>query len=173
MPVANFDVIPSGFRGTQATVERMLELVERGKTDLTVQKIADAIVRKSGCAPRAYLCKAQAIYSFVKGYVRFERDPFGVEMLQEPLVTLKRRAGDCDDHSILVSAMLGSVGFPYAIKTIKADPRRPDEFSHVYAVVSVPGKGWMGADTSVDPAYLGWEPPGRHPSKLWPPRISA
>lgn len=171
MPVAQFDVIPTGFRGTEETVKRMHSLIEKGKTDLTIQKIADVVISKSGAAPRDYKNKAQAIYTFIKSYIRFERDPFGVEMLQEPIVTLKRRAGDCDDHTILVCAMMGAVGFPYAIKTIKADTRRPDEFSHVYAVISIPGMGWTGADTSVDPAYLGWEPPGKYPSKLWLPRM--
>lgn len=170
MPVASFDVIPSGFRGTEATIRVMHDFARKGKVDLTIQKIADQVVRKSGCKGREYPCKAQALYDFVKSYVRFERDPFGVEMVQEPMVTLKRRAGDCDDHATLVSALFGSLGFPYAIKTIKADLGRPNEFSHVYAIVYVPGRGWMGADTSVDPAYLGWEPPGRHPYKIWSPR---
>jgi transglutaminase-like putative cysteine protease len=170
MPVASFDTIPSGFRGTEATINRMLDLIAKGKVDLGVQRVADLIIQKSACAPREYLCKAQALYNFLKSYIRFERDPFGVEMLQEPIVTLNRKAGDCDDHTILACAIFGAVGFPYAIKTIKADSRRPDEFSHVYAVVNIPGKGWLGADTSVDPAYLGWEPPGKFPSKLWMPK---
>lgn len=171
MPVASFDVIPGGFSGTEATVRRMHDFAAQGKTNLSIQKIADMIIRKSGCGDRAYLCKAQAIYDFVKGYVRFERDPFGVEMLQEPLVTLNRRAGDCDDHSILMASLYGSIGYPYAFKTIKADPRRPDDFSHIYAVVNVPGYGWKGADTSVGTAYFGWEPPGKYPSQLWLPRM--
>lgn len=173
MPVASFETIPDGFQGTEATIRRMHDLINKGKVDLTIQRVADAIIAKSGCAARAYLCKGQAIYDFIKGYVRFERDPFGVEMLQEPIVTLKRRAGDCDDHTILNCAMAGAIGFPYAIKTIKADAKRPDEFSHVFAVVNIPGKGWMGFDTSVDPAYFGWEPPGKYPSQIWPPRIDA
>lgn len=95
MPVATFENIPTGFRGTEATIKRMHQLASKGTTDLTIQKIADAVISKSGCADRNYDCKAEAIYNFVKGYVRFERDPFGVEMVQEPIVTLKRRAGDC------------------------------------------------------------------------------
>ena len=171
MPVASFDTIPSGFYGTEATIKVMHDFASKGKVNLSIQRIVDTIIRKSGCKGREYLCKAQAIYRFIKDYVRFERDPFGVEMVQEPIVTLRRKAGDCDDHATLSSAMFGAVGFPYAIKTIKADKIRPDEFSHVYTIVNVPGKGWMGADTSVDPAYLGWEPPGRYESKIWPPRI--
>lgn len=174
MPVAAFETIPGGYPGTAATVRKMHDLAERGKVDLSIQKVADMVISKAGCRNRDYKCKAQAIYDFVKEYVRFERDPFGVEMVQEPHVTLKRRAGDCDDHAVLNAALLGSIGFPYAFKTIKADPRRSDEFSHIYSVVLIPGysdDGWVGFDTSVDPAYFGWEPPKKFPGKIWPPRV--
>jgi transglutaminase-like putative cysteine protease len=171
MPVAQFDELPTGYRGTEETIRRMHVLAQGGKTDLSIQKVADMVISKSGCANRDYKCKAQAIYSFVKSYVRFERDPFGVEMVQEPIVTLNRKAGDCDDHAILIGALYGSVGFPYAFRTVKADRVRPDEFSHVFAVVYLPGKGWIGADTSVDAAFLGWEPPKRYEGKTWPPKV--
>jgi hypothetical protein len=172
VPVASFETIPDGFRGTEATVRVMHRFANKGKTDLTVQKIVDSIIAKTGCKNRDYQCKAQALYDFVKSYIRFERDPFGVEMVQEPLVTLKRKAGDCDDHATLIAAMFGAIGYPYSFKTIKADRRRPSEFSHIYTIINIPGKGWVGADTSVDPAYLGWEPPGHHPSKVWPPMVN-
>ena len=167
MPLAVFEEIPTGFAGTRATVQRMHDFAYKGKVDLSLQKVADSIIQKSGCGNRDYECKAKAIYNFVKKYIRFERDPYGVEMVQEPFVTLKRRAGDCDDHATLITALYGSIGFPYAFKTIKADKTRPDEFSHIYAVVHLPKKGWVGADTSVDQASFGWEPQKYSSSKLW------
>lgn len=171
MPVASFDTIPGGWQGTADTVSRMHELIQQGKTDLTLQKIADKIVASGGARDRDYNSQASSIYDFVKSYVRFQRDPFGVEMVQEPVVTLGRKAGDCDDHTILNCALLGAIGFPYAIKTIKADLTRPDEFSHVYAIVYINSRGWIGFDTSVGPAYYSWQPPGKYDFKVWPPRV--
>ncbi len=167
MPLAVFENIPSGFAGTRATVQRMHDFAHKGKIDLQLQQIADSIVQKSGCGNREYECKAKAIYDFVKKYIRFERDPFGVEMVQEPFVTLKRRAGDCDDHATLLASLYGSIGFPYGFKTIKSDKTRRDEFSHIYTVVDIPNKGWVGADTSVDKASFGWEPEKYFSSKIW------
>jgi len=167
MPLAVFENIPSGFAGTRATVQRMHDFAYKGKIDLQLQQIADSIVEKSGCGNREYECKAKAIYDFVKNYIRFERDPFGVEMVQEPFVTLKRKAGDCDDHATLLAALYGSIGFPYGFKTIKSDKTRRDEFSHIYTVVDIPNKGWVGADTSVDKASFGWEPDKYFSSKIW------
>ena len=172
MPLAVFESIPDGFRGTEATIRKMHQLAHQGKVDLTIQKVADCIISRSGCGDRDYNCKAKAIYDFVKRCIRFERDPFGVEMVQEPVITLHRKAGDCDDHSILIGSLLGSIGFPYAFKTIKADDSRPDEFTHVYAVGYVPSKGWVGMDTSVGVAYYGWEPKRYKEAKVWPARVA-
>lgn len=169
MPLATFSTIPGGWQGTKETVAAMHQLIDMGKTDLTIQKIADMIVK--GCKDRDYDTQAQAIYDFVKGYIRFQRDPMGVEMVQEPIVTMGRKAGDCDDHTTINCALLGSIGFPYAIKTIKADLTRPEEFSHVYAIVFINGKGWTGFDTSVGTSYYGWEPPGKYAYQVWPPKM--
>lgn len=171
MPVASFDTIPGGWQGTADTVARMHKLIADGKTNLTIQKIADNIIKASGARDRDYDEQAKAIFNFVKGYVRFQRDPFAVEMIQDPIVTLGRKAGDCDDHTTLNCALLGSVGFPYAIKTIKADATRPDEFSHVYAICHTTGQGWTGFDTSVGPSYYGWQPPGKYAYQVWPPKV--
>lgn len=169
MPIASFETIPGGWQGTADTVSRMHQLINKGKTDLSLQKIADMVVRPY--KDRDYDAQAGAIFDFTKNYVRFQRDPFGVEMLQEPIVTLGRKAGDCDDHTTLNCCLLGSIGFPYAIKTIKADAARPDEFSHVYAIVLINNRGWTGFDTSVGPSYYGWQPPGKYDFQVWPPKV--
>ncbi len=171
MPIASFESIPGGWQGTASTIQKMHRLINTGKTDLVVQRIADQVIKNSSARDRAYEDQAKALFDFTKGYVRFQRDPFGVEMLQDPIVTLSRKAGDCDDHVTLNCALLGSVGFPYAIKTIKADETRPDEFSHVYALVHIAGKGWIPFDTSVGPSYFGWEPPGKLGFQIWPPKV--
>lgn len=172
MPSVSIENIPSGFHGTARTIEKMHELIRNGMTDLSIQKIADAIVlRGPKIHDRDYDEKARRIFNFVKDYVRFERDPFGIELLQDAIITLNRRAGDCDDHVCLNAALLGSLGFPFAIKTIKADSARPNEFSHVYLVVNIPKRGWVPFDTSVGHSTYGWEAKGDFLSKLWLPSV--
>ncbi len=105
----------------------------------------------------------QSVFNWVKDRIEF-RGEFA-ETLQEPRVTLRTGAGDCDDHSMLLAAMLASLGFRTRFRTI-ATPSAPDEFSHVYAEVEdKQAKQWIPLDTTVDSSYAGWAPPNATRSK--------
>lgn len=158
--------IPGGWKGTAATIKRMHQLAAQGKTDWTIVKVASVIVR--GCQVKDYNCAASRIFGFVKRKIEFRLDPHQVELIQHPLRTLERKAGDCDDHAILLAALAGAIGIPYAFKTIKADTNRPNDFSHVYTVFAFPGQDKLvAADTTVGRSTLGWEPPGNWPFQIW------
>lgn len=81
-------------------------------------------------------------------------------------------AGDCDDASILIAALLASIGWRVGVRGW--GPPGEDAMIHVYPVVAYPkralaagsagfGDGGysraVGLDTTVDEAYVGWEPP--------------
>ncbi|RZB29446.1 MAG: hypothetical protein AEth_01174 [Candidatus Argoarchaeum ethanivorans] len=53
---------------------------------------------------------AEAIYAWVRDNIAYVNDPAG-EYFQPPVRTMEVGAGDCDDQSILLAAMLGSIGF--------------------------------------------------------------
>ena len=48
----------------------------------------------------------------------------------------------------------------------KADPRRPNDWSHVVSQVWVPGTGWVNNDLTIRQAFPGFEPEG-FPFKDW------
>lgn len=154
-----------GWHGTVRTIRQMQRLVDQGKKDPTVQFTARQIARKHH--PKSYLGQARGIFEFVKKYIHYVRDPRDVELIHAPLYTLQARAGDCDDQVILFCSLAEAIGFKCRFKTIKADPKFPTEFSHIYSEIHVPGKGWMPADTIVERAKLGWEAPGRFESRTW------
>jgi len=52
----------------------------------------------------------EAVRSWVRGSVEYRSDPADYEMLQDPIVTLQTRAGDCDDMAVLAGALLACVG---------------------------------------------------------------
>jgi transglutaminase superfamily protein len=98
------------------------------------------------------------VLTWVKRNIEFRGEH--AETLQSPLVTLQLAAGDCDDHSALVAAMLSSLGYRTQFKTIATNPNDP-QFSHVYVIVKDkrnPGR-WIGIDTTVGQSFAGWEPP--------------
>lgn len=73
---------------------------------------------------------------------------------------------NCDDSATLWSASMGALGAPHKFRTYRADPRRPNEWSHVVAQTWVPGHGWINNDLTIKGAAPGYEPKG-YPFKDW------
>jgi len=97
-----------------------------------------------------------AVFDWVQRNIEF-RGEYG-ETLQEPRITLRYRAGDCDDQSMLSAAMLQHLGYETRFRTV-ALRSSPDEFSHVYVEVYDKRAGaWVPLDTTVAGVYPGWQP---------------
>lgn len=87
---------------------------------------------------------------------------------------------NCDDHSALVCALAGSVGWKVGLRAY--GPKNSGGFIHVYPVVAYPKRGRpvvrdgergieydavYGMDTTVDEAHVGWEPPSGNVLTCW------
>ena len=70
---------------------------------------------------------------------------------------LELRAGDCDDMTILLGAMLLSTGHPVRIVLAGFRPQKPHAYSHIYPEVFVLGR-WVPIDATTRHP-IGWEPP--------------
>lgn len=97
-----------------------------------------------------------AIWDWVNTRIRFVRDIRGIETLQTPERTLEIRAGDCDDHAILLAALLENLGFSTRFHAMGFEP---GIFEHVMAEAKIRGE-WIPLETTVKGAYIGWYPPG-------------
>lgn len=158
----------------KSALKKLAELVEKSTVDPLVRNAAIAIV--NDCASRDDECEVRAVYeavkhgnSHVQGLERglkYMSDPRWADFFSSPTRTLKQlaagiNAGDCDDSSALITAMLGSLGF---VVGLRAWGKKKGEFTHVYGVVGLPKidpKELVALDTTVD-EDLGWEPPGGH-----------
>jgi hypothetical protein len=148
--------IPSGFGGTQETASRMCALIVEGAKDFYVRQKAIDILLAARVPAKDYLGEIRALFEWVRDRVRYTRDPFRVEVLHSARKLAELRAGDCDDKTILLGAMLESVGHPVRLVLTGPDPRRPRLFSHVYLEVSHRGR-WIPLDATMSkPA--GWAP---------------
>jgi len=83
------------------------------KSDQTIRKITTSVC--AGLAPGQYTedsveCAERLWRYLQKAGVRYVSDPQGIEYVQYPLETLSKRAGDCEDLSVLYATMLESVG---------------------------------------------------------------
>lgn len=172
--------IAEGERGTVQTLEMMrkaaldkLPRVSRheGAHMPEVRFLAQRIV--SEVQSKDYVGEAKAIYDFMRRHVRYTLDPRGLEWVQTPWWTLLVIGqGDCDDHATAIAALAVSLGHGAGFRTVKGDLRRPDEWSHVYAIMGVRQGGqalWIPMDTTERNGRFGRDPQGAEqlPKKDW------
>lgn len=157
----------NGEAGTAQTVKLMRRLVDQALSDSSFVRQVIDIVR----AVPAYdeFGEAQAVYNWVQRNIRFTKDPLTKEKLYPPQELLKIRAGDCDDISMLLGAMLLALGYPARLVTIAANASDPNEFSHVYVETEIPpGSGnWIAADAARYGAQFGVAPPTYYRKRAW------
>jgi transglutaminase-like putative cysteine protease len=97
------------------------------------------------------LATAKAIQAFVRSAVRFVRE--ARETFQHTLYTLRRRAGDCDDHARAVAALARAAGLRAHVVGV---PNARGQVGHVAPMIAAAGKKWW-AETTVDARF------GEHP----------
>ncbi len=137
----------------------------------------------NGCPSRDDDCELAAIYEAVKNGTtkvrslkngfRYVLDPLAADWFQAPSRTLQSClsgacGGDCDEHSSLVAALCGALGYHVGLRAYGPPGRR--DYTHVYACVAYPKtkppsdpREWLGMDTTVPEASVGWDPPrGRY-----------
>lgn len=155
--------IRDGDSGTADTIAPMIRLAREGANHPGIREATQRAVRMAGVGPKDYAGELRAIYNYVKANCRYMLDPRGKEQISHPAHTLfVSGTEDCDSLAVLEVAMAGSIGHGGAFRTVKADPRRPDEYSHVYALLAYTdesGVHWIPADVTQQGTDFGWEPP--------------
>lgn len=152
LPPTSLHGIPEGIEGVRVTLATMARIVRAYRHAPIVAETARSII--AHVPEKNHVGEMLAIFSFVRDGVRYTMDSNEVERLQTPDYTLANRHGDCDDKSILLAALLESVGIPARFTAVGFEP---DIFSHVYVEASPAGE-WIALDaTEREPA--GWAPP--------------
>lgn len=149
---ATLGKIPDGVAGVRATLNLMSGLVKAGKTDMGVRGVALGLT--GGLMQKDCWGEAEALHAFVRDNIRYVMDVTEVETVQSPIATLTARAGDCDDKSTLLCALLESIGHPTRFVAVG---RERNEYCHVYCEVCLSGD-WIPLETT-EPVEMGWEPP--------------
>jgi transglutaminase-like putative cysteine protease len=160
--------LPDGDPGIARTVQMMTGLARgsEGANHPTVRQKAVEVVR--GFSSRDKQGQINAILDWVKKNVDFRGEY--KELLQTPVVTIQIQAGDCDDHSMLISSLLKTLGFSTRFNTVAADPTDPEQFTHVFCEVLDPTtQQWTALDSTVKNSFPGWRPPNVYREKAWRP----
>ncbi len=129
-------------------------LIEYGKRDPKVRELAVRVT--SSCRGKDALCEVTTLHAYVRDHVRYIKDITNVERFATPQRTLfLEKAGDCDDSSIALSALLESIG--YETRVVLVDPQLTGKFSHVIAQVLLDDEWhWMETTRKVP---FDWKPP--------------
>jgi hypothetical protein len=148
--------IPTGWRGTQKTVQHVQALIQAGAKDFYVRQKAIDILLEKQVRPKDYLAEIKALFEWVQQHIRYTKDTFQVEVLHSARRMLELRAGDCDDMTILLGAMLEAIGHPVRLALSGPNPLKPDLFTHIYLEVFHKGR-WIPLDATM-PYPMGWAP---------------
>jgi transglutaminase-like putative cysteine protease len=105
-------------------------------------------LRRAHFAPEAF---GRAVQAFVQAAVRFVRE--ARETFQHTLYTLRRGAGDCDDHARVVAALTRGAGLRAQIVGVANKEGRT---THVAPLV-FDGSNWRWAETTIAARF------GEHP----------
>ena len=156
--------IPDGDDGIQATVEAICQIVDEYSIDWNIISLAREIT--SDIPERDDKGESDALFYFVKGYIKFVNDPLEAELLQSPFVTLGARAGDCDDMIILLACLHKAIGNDVGYVTISQ--QNETEFVHILLAVfdRIDPEKVYYYDPATGP-YAGWVPPNPGRVRLW------
>ncbi len=149
--------VPRGTAGTLSTARLIAGLIRQGAKDFYVRQKAIEIFRADGVRAKDRLGEVTALFHWVRGNIRYTRDIYRVELLHTARRMLELRAGDCDDMTILLGAMLMATGHPVRLVLVGFRPHKPHGYSHIYPEVNVRAQ-WIALDATMN-RPLGWAPP--------------
>lgn len=146
--------IPSGIDGVRNTLRAMVKLTKGGRKDVGVIQLARSLTLT--LPARDYRGQIDRLFHWVKQHIRYVADPREVETISTPAATLKMRCGDCDDMSVLLAALLESIGHPTRFVAYGFDN---GPYSHVVTETLIGNNNWLSLDPTVATSTVGWKPP--------------
>ena len=100
-----------------------------------------------------------SVFYWVKNNIQYRQDPRDYDLYATAKRTVQLGGGDCDDVTILVTALLSNLGYRIGAKTISPDGKN----WHIYPVVAYHTKSnpklICTLDTTQPDSAPGWEPP--------------
>ena len=136
--------IPDGIEGTKATLKIMRQFVREYKKTLPVRELALSLVRHIP-GHKNWVGQIRALHRYVQKRIQYVRDITGIETIATPVVTIQTGQGDCDDQSVLLAALLESIGHPTRFVAIRQNSFGP--FVHVYTETKIGGR-WYPLETT-------------------------
>lgn len=155
-PPTELAFIPTGPAGIADTLDRMTRIVREYRRNPTIRQLAIEVRQAARVPAKDWMGEVRALHRFVSSYIVYVRDVRNVETLTIPTLTLKNRAGDCDDQAMLLASLLEALGHPTKFVAMWFPPPAQP---HVLTETLI-GTRWIPVETTV-PCAVGWSPPGQ------------
>lgn len=144
----------NGRHGNIQTLQAMASFVLRDISDPEVVELANSII--SSVPSHDDMGEVKAIFNWVRDNIRYRKHPLNAQWVQDAIRTFKQYgSADCTSQSVILSTLLGSVGYESRFVTCGFD-YGTDEFDHVYVQACVNGQ-WVSLDPCNKNAMAGWE----------------
>jgi hypothetical protein len=151
----------------------MREIAERSGRDPRIRTLAAGILAQASVKQRDYATQAAVLLRWVQTNIQYLNEPD--EIIQDPLLTLQYKYGDCDDLAMLLASFYEAIRLDWRFVlsgTAHGKPIRWVEgtalprgvrFAHIYTAVGWPPfrppaqQTWKSAEPTVQGAALGWD----------------
>lgn len=154
---------PDGAARNFHTLQLMRQMIDAAKCDPAILQAAHSIIWMT--PEKDETAEVGALFRYVRDFVRYVKDPHGVESLCYPVMTLQRRLGDCDDQTMLLCALCEACGYPTRLIMGRFFG---DDWEHVWCQVCIRGE-WFDCDATEKSADVGDMPPD--PRQLFIERV--
>lgn len=148
----------------RTTIRIIGKAIKDGAQYLPIRNLAARLATNAG--PKDYLGQVESIYNYATDRWRYVRDPVHKELVTTSPSALYRLvlagdgrgvgsgrgAGDCDDITAGLGALLYSIGFPVRMATTAPPGTLAGKmFGHIFVQAKIPKKGWVTVDPVVHP----------------------
>jgi transglutaminase-like putative cysteine protease len=148
---------------TETTLQKLIALSNEQKSDPLIRRTIERIFRP--IKEKDWTAEIKAIFGYVKSAMRYTRDICDVEYVKTPVRhileynTYGVTFGDCDDSSLLLSALLGAAGYKTRFVIIRSAGNPHNTFNHIYTEVLNPAtREWLALDATMKDKPFGWTP---------------
>lgn len=136
--------LPNGADGNIATVQFLVKLARKRAKHPVVRQLALNIIRHAGTKSMFYKDESIAIAKWVQSNLHYVKDISGVETVHDPLTMIDKvqrgtAAVDCDDHAVLLAALLLSIGHRPIFRIVRYS-KNSASYNHIYVYEYVKNK---------------------------------
>jgi transglutaminase-like putative cysteine protease len=131
------------FGGIDEELHFLRGVVDTWRQSPLIRNLAVEILKGTNTPERDKKAQALAIGQHVQNAIYYVHEL--PERFQTPVETLRLAAGDCDDTTVLIGALLEAVGIPSALVAMKWS----EEWRHIFPAAVLPGGTYLPLDSTM------------------------